>query len=90
MLDSKYNAKQNKSKGIGLKTLTPKQMLQRLPISLGQVKAGNNSENPLNEIRKIVCLYWSKEVTKEVCNNVITSLQWRKKDVKLLLITYKK
>ena len=34
-----------------LKVLTPKQMLQRLPIALAQVKAGNNLENLLNEIR---------------------------------------
>ena len=51
-----------KSKGSGLlntdrsklKILTPKQMLQRLPIAFTQVKAGNNSENLLNEIRKIL------------------------------------
>ena len=36
-----------------LKTLTSKQMLQRLPIPLAQVKAGNNSESLLNEIRQI-------------------------------------
>ena len=47
--------------GTGLKILTPKQMLQRLPIALVQVKAGNNSGNLLNEIRKIVySLYQSK------------------------------
>ena len=47
----------------GLKILAPKQMLQRLPIALAQVKAGNNSENLLNEIRQIVCsLYQSKEI----------------------------
>ena len=34
-----------------LKILTPKQMIKRLPIALAQVKAGNNSENLLNEIR---------------------------------------
>ena len=45
-----YKTKQ----GTGLKILTPKQMLQRLPIALVQVKAGNNSENLLNEIREIV------------------------------------
>ena len=49
-----YKAKQNKIKGAGLKTLTPKQMLQRLPIALAQVKAGNNSESLLKEIRQIV------------------------------------
>ena len=44
-----------------LKVLTPKQMLQRLPIALAQVKAGNNSESLLNEIRQIVySLYQSK------------------------------
>ena len=37
-----------------LKILTPKQMLQRLPIALAQVKAGNNSQNLLNEIRQII------------------------------------
>ena len=55
-----------KSTGIGtlntdnskLKILTSKQMLQQLPIALAQVKAGNNSQNLLNEIRQIVyCLY---------------------------------
>ena len=41
-------------------------MLQRLPIDLAQVKAGNNSENVLNKIRKIVySLYQSKEITKK-------------------------
>ena len=39
------------TKGIGLKILTPKQMLQRLPIALAQVKSGNASEKLLNEIR---------------------------------------
>ena len=41
-------------KGTGLKILTPKQMLQRLPIVLVQIKAGNNSESLLNQIRQIV------------------------------------
>ena len=52
----------NETKGKGLKVLTPKQMLQRLPIALAQVKAGNNSESLLNEIRQIVySLYLSME-----------------------------
>ena len=52
--------------GTGLKILTPKQMLQRLRIALGQVKAGNNSENLLNEIRQIVYfLYQSKKSLKK-------------------------
>ena len=51
-------------------------MLQRLPIALGQVKAGNNSENFLNEIRKIVySLYQSKQITKIVYNDIIKSIQ---------------
>ena len=52
-----YESKQ----GTGLKMLTPKQMLQRLPIALAQIKAGNNSERFLNEIRQIIySLYQSK------------------------------
>ena len=47
-------------------------MLQRLPIALAQVKAGNNSENLLNEISQIVySLYQSKEITKKVYSNII-------------------
>ena len=54
----------------------PKQMLQRLPIALAQVKAGNNSESLLNEIRQIVySLYQSKEITKNVYNNIIKSIK---------------
>ena len=54
-----------KQKDKGLKTLTPKQMLQRLPIVLAQVKTGNTSENLLNEIKQIIySLYREKEVTK--------------------------
>ena len=58
-----------------LKILTPNQMLKRLPIALAQVKAGNNSESLLNEIRQIVySLYRSKEITKKVYNNIINSI----------------
>ena len=47
-----------------LKRLIPKQMLQRLPIAPAQVKAGNTSENLLNEIRQIIySLYRAKEIT---------------------------
>ena len=50
-------------------------MLQRLPIVLAQVKAGNTSENLLNEIRQIVySLYRAKEITKNVYNNIIRSI----------------
>ena len=56
MSEAKSKAKQKKTKGTGLKVFTPKQMLQRLPIALAQVKAGNNSENLLNEIRQVIYL----------------------------------
>ena len=45
-----------------LKILTPKQMLQRLPIVLAQVKAGNTSANSLNEIRQIMSLVKGKTI----------------------------
>ena len=65
--DANYSAKQNETKEKGLKILTPKQNLQRLPIALAEVKAGNNSENLLNEIRQIIySLYQSKKITKKV------------------------
>ena len=72
---NKSKKNQKKTSGKGLKILTPKQMFQRLPIALAQVKTGNNSENVLNEIRQIVySLYQSKEITKKVYNNLIKSL----------------
>ena len=69
-------AKDRATKGTELKILAPKQMLQRLPIALAQVKAGNNSESLLNEIRQIVySLYQSKQIAKKVYNNIIKSIQ---------------
>ena len=57
-----------KQKVRGLKILTPNQMLKRLPIALAQIKAGN--------IRQIVySLYQSKEITKKVYNNIISSIK---------------
>ena len=73
--DANYDAKQNETEGKGLKILTPKEMLQRLPIALALVKPGNNSESLLNEIRQIVhSLYQSKQITKKVYNNIIKSI----------------
>ena len=67
--------KKDETKGKGLKTLTHKQMLQRLPIDLTRVKTGNNSESLFNEIRQIVhSLYQSKQITKKVYNNIIKSI----------------
>ena len=69
-------AKTKATKGTGLKTLTPKQTLQRLPIALAQVKASNNSETLLNKIRQIVySLYKSKQITKKVYNKIIKSIK---------------
>ena len=71
MSGAKYRA----TKGTELKILTPKQMLQRLPIALVQVKAGNNSESLLNEIRQIVySLHQSKQITKKVYNSINKSI----------------
>ena len=65
-------AKAKASKATGFKILSPKQMLQRLPIALAQIKAGNNSESLLNEIRQIAySLYQSKGITKKGYNNII-------------------
>ena len=51
-------------------------MLQRLPIAFAKVKAGNNLENVLNEIRQDVCsFYQSKETTKKVYNKIIKSIK---------------
>ena len=51
-------------------------MLQKLPMALAQVKAGNTSENLLNEIRKIIySLYRAKEITKRLYNNIINSIK---------------
>ena len=62
--------------GEGLKILTPNQMLKRLPIALAQIKAGNNSERLLNEIRQIVYyLYRSKKITKMLYNIIINSIK---------------
>ena len=70
-----YKSKRNETEGTGLKILTPKQMIQRLPIALAQVKPGNNSESLLKEIRQIVySLYQSKQITKKVYNNIIKSI----------------
>ena len=70
ILEAKKLAKEQE--GTALKILAPNQMLKILPIALAQIKAGNNSESLLNEIRQIVySLYLSKEITKKVYNNII-------------------
>ena len=59
-----------------LKILSPKQILQRLPIALAQEKAANAPENLINEIREVIhSLHTEKEVIKKVYNNIINSIK---------------
>ena len=63
-----FEAKYKSIHGEGLKIVTLKQMLQRLPIALAQLKAGNTCVNLLNEIRQII-------LTKNVCTNIMNSMK---------------
>ena len=66
-----YFTEKNQS-GLGLKVLTPNQMLSRLPISLSQLKPGNNSEKLKNEIKQLLhSLYRSKKLTKDIYESLI-------------------
>ena len=66
-----YFTEKNQS-GLGLKVLTPNQMLSRLPISLSQLKPGNNSEKLKNEIKELLhSLYRSKKLTKDIYESLI-------------------
>ena len=68
-------SKYDETEGRGLKILSPKQMLQRLPIANAQVKTGNNLWSLFNEIRQIVySLYQSEKISKKVYNNIIKSI----------------
>ena len=49
-----FNEKHQNQKGQGLKILIPQQILSRLPISLAQLKAGNNSQKLKNEVRQLL------------------------------------
>ena len=67
-----FNRENREQKGLGLKILTPNQMLSRLPITLAQLKAGNNSEKLKNEIRQLLhSLYGSKKLTKQLDKSLI-------------------
>ena len=66
-----YFNEQNQ-RGKGLKILTTNQMLSRLPISLAELKAGNNSEKLKNEIRQLLySLYRSKKLTNQIYKSFI-------------------
>ena len=70
-----FNKQNQCQKGEGLKILTPCQMLSRLPITLAQIKAGNNSERLKNEIRQLLySLCRSKKLTKTIYNNLINTI----------------
>ena len=60
-----------KQQGPLLKILTPDQLLSRLPMTLIQLKAGNNSKKLINEMHVLYSLYRSKELTKTIYNNLI-------------------
>ena len=61
--------------GSGLRILTPSQMVSRLPISLAQLKAKNNSKNLKSEIRQLLySLYRSKKLTKKIYSNLINTI----------------
>ena len=61
-----------------LKILTPKKLLQRLPIALAQVKALTTSENLLNKFRQIIySFHREKEITKKVDNNIINLISYK-------------
>ena len=67
-----FNKAIQKQRGLGLKILTPNQMLNRLPIILAQLKAGNNSEKRKNKIKQILySLYQSKKLTKNVYKSLV-------------------
>ena len=75
-LESEESAEKNKKqRGVGLKILTPDQMLSRLPITLAQLKAGNNSQKLINQTRQLLCsLHRSKKLTKTIYNNLIDAI----------------
>ena len=75
-LETKESADQRrKHKGHGLKILTSQQMLSRLPISLAQLKARNNSQNLKNEIRQLLySSYRSKKLSKAIDKHLMNAI----------------
>ena len=65
-------AKRRNQQGQGLKLYTRDQMLSRLPITLAQLKVGNNSQKLINEIRQLLySLYRSKKLTKQLYKSLV-------------------
>ena len=75
-LESEESAAERRNQqGQGLKILTPDQMLSRLPITLAQLKAGNSSENLINELRQLLYfLHRSNKLTKKIYNHLISTI----------------
>ena len=72
LVEEIFRFNKQKQEEQGIKILTPSQMFSRLPISLAQLEAGNNSEKLKNEIRQLLySLYRSKNITKQVYNNLM-------------------
>ena len=70
-----FTLENQKQQGIGLKILTTNLMLSRLPVTLAQLKAGNNSEKLKNEIRQLLySLYRSKKLTKQIYKSLIDTI----------------
>ena len=85
-LESEESAEQRRNQlGQGLKIITPDQMLSRLPITLAQLKVGNNPQKRINEIRQLLySLYHSQKsiiiikTTKKIYNHLINAIQkWK-------------
>ena len=72
-------AQERNQQGSGLQPLTPNRMLGRSPTSSALLKAGKNSENIENKIKQLLySLYFSKNLTKKIYNNLInTILKWK-------------
>ena len=75
-LESQESAVERRNQqGQGLKILTLDQMLNRLLIILSQLKAGNNSQKLINEIRQLLhSLYCSEKLTKTIYNHLINTI----------------
>ena len=79
-LESEESAAERKNQqGQGLKILTPDQMLSRLPITVAKLKARNNSQQLISEIRQLFySLYHSKKLTKTIYNHLINTIEkWK-------------
>ena len=75
-LESEESAAERRNQqGQELKILTQDQMVSRLPITLAQLKAGNNSQQLVNEIKQLLySFYHSKKLTKTICNHLINAI----------------